>query len=247
MAVNQRKDGNGMIPEAKLTQFVEEIKTAIPAELESVVLYGSAASQEFHSEFSDINLLCVVRELPVPTLRQLAPIVATWLKDGHPAPLLFTREELGRSTDIFAIELLDIQQHHRVLYGEDVFQTLSVPLTLHRMQLEHELQTKLLLLRQRYLSVAGDSGKVVGLMLESVASFITLFRHALIVMGEKPHATKREIVEQLARRAPFDSSPFLDLLKVREHKLKPAALDGQSVFSKYLQAIEVVVRVVDAI
>ena len=57
-----------------------------------------------------------------------------------------TRQELERSTDVFTIELLDMQQHHRVLFGEDVVQGLQIPMHLHRVQVEYELREKLILL-----------------------------------------------------------------------------------------------------
>ena len=36
-----------------------------------------------------------------------------------------TEEELSRSSDVFTIELMDMQQHHRIAYGEDVLSTIT--------------------------------------------------------------------------------------------------------------------------
>ena len=55
-------------------------------------------------------------------------------------------------------------------------------------------------------------------MLDSVSNFATLFRHALLTMGQKTPKTKREVIEQLALGVQFDPSPFLELLQVREGK-----------------------------
>ncbi|HZT35545.1 MAG TPA: nucleotidyltransferase domain-containing protein, partial [Nitrososphaera sp.] len=165
-----------MIPETQINEFVERLKTVAGTNLESVLLYGSAASDEFHAEYSDVNVLCIVRELSASALHALAPAVNWWTKSKHPAPLIFTWEELNRSLDVFPIELIDMQRRHRVLHGADVLKTVKVPLDLHRVQLEHDLRTKLLLLRQHYLSADGDNKKVMHLMLGSVSSFITLFR-----------------------------------------------------------------------
>ena len=87
--------------------------------------------------------------------------------------------------------MLDIRQRHRILYGEDIFTGINVPMDRHRVQLEHELRTKLLTLRQSYLQAVGDDKRVRRLMLDSVSAFSTLFRHTLIAMGEQPAPTTR--------------------------------------------------------
>jgi len=231
--------------EHDLSQFVGRIARAAGDNLVSVVLYGSAARQEFDSEFSDVNLLCVVRELASAELATIAPAVSGWVRSGYAAPLIFSRHELERSTDVFAIEMLDIQQHHRVLYGEDVFRDLHVPMERHRAELEHELRTKLLLLRQHYLLVPADSKKLAALMLDSVSNFATLFRHTLLTLGGLPPRAKPEVIQELARRLRFDPRPFLDLLAVRDHSLESKALDVQTTFAGYLEGIEKVVAAVD--
>ena len=234
-----------MIPETQINEFVERLKNAAGTNLESILLYRSAASDEFHAEYSDVNVLCIVRELSASALQALAQAVNWWTRSKHPAPLIFTWEELNRSADVFPIEMLDMQRRHRVLHGSDVLKSVKVPLDLHRVQLEHDLRTKLLLLRQHYLSADGDNKKVMHLMLGSISSFITLFRHAQIAMGEQPPEPKRKVVELLAEKLRFDPGPFFDLLDVREHHLKPDMTVAQETFSRYLRAVEAVIRAVD--
>jgi hypothetical protein len=236
-----------MIPEKQLTEFVDRLKSAVGPNLLCALLHGSAASEDFHADFSDVNILCVVHELSLAAMQSLLPALQWWTDLKHSVPLFFTPEELKTAADVFAIEMLDIQQRHRVLYGDDIFTDLHIPMARHRMQLEHELRTKLLFLRQHYLVSSGDDGKVRHLMLDSVSSFIVLFRHTLITLGEKPPHTKNEIVERLAARIQFDPAPFQKLLQVRERKLKAEALEVQAVFAAYLSGIEKVVRAVDAL
>jgi len=233
--------------EEQLTNLVERLKTAAPGNLESVVLYGSAVSRDHHTEFSDLNLLCVLREVSTPALTSLAPAIHWWTEKKHPAPLIFSRVELEQSADIFAIEFLDMKQHHRILYGADPLDGLHVSLRNHRTQVERELRTKLLLLRQHYLAAAGDVHKLRHLMLNSVTNFLTLFRHALITMGETPPASRRETARYMGEKLRFDSSPFWELLDVREQRAKADAIDAQNTFSGYLKGIEAVILAVDAL
>ena len=80
-------------------------------------------------------------------------------------------KEFDRSTDVFTIELLDMKQHHRVLYGEDVLSGLRIAIDLHRVQVEYELREKLILLRQHILIADGNDAKLWDLMLRSAPSF----------------------------------------------------------------------------
>src|SRR5690242_14097474 len=170
----------GTAMEKNLNDLVAKLKAAAGENLKSVVLYGSAASGEFQPQHSDLNILCVVGRLNAPELAKLSPTAVWWARKGHPAPLVFTIETLLNSADVFAIELLDIKASRRVLFGEDLFDTLDVPMTLHRLQVERELRVNLIRLRQHYLTAQPHRKAVLRLMTESVSTFAALFRHALI-------------------------------------------------------------------
>jgi hypothetical protein len=146
---------------------------------------------------------------------------------------------------VFTIELIDMQQHHRVLFGEDVIQGLSIPPSLHRVQVEYELREKLALLRQHFLLASGNDARMWDLLLRSVSSFATLFRHALIVLGHNAPVSKREAVQALAQQIGFDASGMLQVLDVREKKLDRKKLNVADVFSRYLAGVEHVNTAVD--
>ena len=236
-----------MEADKQITDFVNHLQQAAGVNLECVALFGSAANGEFHDDYSDINILCVVRELSAPVLEKLAPIINAWTKKKYPAPLIFSRTELEHSADVFAIEMLDIRQRHRILHGDDIFANLSVPMDRHRVQLEHNLRTKLLTLRQSYIQSAGNHSRIRRLMLDSVSNFSTLFRHTLIAMGEQPAPHKAENIKRLAEKIKFDPGIFLKLLQVRERKANESEISAASAFAQYLDGINTVVQAVDAL
>jgi predicted nucleotidyltransferase len=236
-----------MQAEKQITDFVNSFKQAAGGNLECVALFGSAASGEFHADYSDINMLCVVRELSAPVLAGLAPTIVAWTRKKFPAPLIFSRAEFEQSTDVFAIEMLDIRQRHRILYGEDIFTGINVPMDRHRVQLEHELRTKMLTLRQNYLQAAGNKKRVRRLMLDSISTFSTLFLHTLIAMGEQPAPHKVDNIRRLAERTGFDPAIFLKLLQVRQRAAKEQEIEAASAFAQYLDGINAVVQAVDAL
>ena len=140
-----------MVAEKQIDEFVSRMKQAAGQNLQSIILYGSAATGEYQTDFSNLNLLCVLRESSFSKLSAIAPVVDWWHRQKHPAPLVMTQEELERSADVFSIELLDMQHHHRMLFGEELLTPLQIPMQQHRAQLEYELREKLILLRQRLL------------------------------------------------------------------------------------------------
>jgi predicted nucleotidyltransferase len=235
--------------EKELKELVHRLEAAAGANLKSVVLYGSAASGEFNPKHSDLNVLCVLEHLDSQALAVLSPAATWWARKGHPAPLIFSLNELRRASDVFSLEFLDIQAHHRILWGEDAFARLEIPMGLHRVHVERELRTDLLKLRQHYLAAPSDNTKVLGLMTESVSSFASLFRHALLVLTvgtpeQLPHR-KRAIIGELAKLLDFDASPFYTVLDIREGKLKPDQIDVPSTFRAYLQGVDRVTNEVD--
>ncbi|HET9408254.1 MAG TPA: nucleotidyltransferase domain-containing protein [Candidatus Sulfotelmatobacter sp.] len=236
-----------MVPEEKLTEFVERCREAAGSNLETLVLFGSAVTGEYHAGLSDLNLLCVLRDSSFAKLQELAPVVRWWNGQKQAPPLCMTRHELGRSTDVFTIELIDMVQHHRILFGEDVLQRLQIPTDLHRVQVEYELREKLLLLRQHLLMSAGNDKQMWEVLLHSVPSFATLFRHALMVLEKGASLRRREAVKQLAQRLQFNPTPIEQLMEVRERKIEKKNLEAATLCVGYLAAIEKVTSAVDAL
>lgn len=234
-----------MVPEKKMNDFVSRLRLAAGTNLKSVILFGSAVTGDFHPEFSNVNLFCVLRDNSFASLQAVAPAVKWWDAQKQPAPLFMTRDEMARSNDVFTIELLDIKQHHRVLFGEDVFQGLSIPTKFHRIQVEYELGEKLALLRQHLLLASGNDARMWEVLTRSVSSFATLFRHALIVLGHDAPVGKREAVQALSKQIGFDASAFFQVLDVRERKTDRKKFDVADVFSRYLAALEQVNATVD--
>src|SRR4051794_1753428 len=221
-----------MVPEDKIQEFARRVQQGAGTNLESVILYGSAAAGDFDAEFSNLNMFCVLRDSSFAALEKLSPAMKWWQQQKQPAPLLMTRAELEATADVFTIELLDMQQHHRVLVGEDLLKGLQVPLRLHRVQVEYELREKLVLLRQHALLALESDKRLWELLVRSSASFVTLFRHALIALGEEVPAGKREAIARLSKTVGFDPASIYQVLDVREHKAAAKTLDAKELFGR---------------
>jgi predicted nucleotidyltransferase len=234
-----------MTEEKVIGEFIERLRAPLAANLVSVILYGSAAEGEFHPEYSDLNLLCVLRDASFPALARMVDVVQWWRGKKHHPPLVLTRQELTASADVFSIEFVDMKQRYRVLFGEDVLRDLNVPMQMHRAQLEYELREKMFLLRQHILLAGNNEKQLWEVMLNSLSSFTTLFRHVLLELGEQTRKHSREAVEELASRLNFDASPFVQLIDVRAKRVDRKGLRAGDVAQRYLSSIERVATAVD--
>lgn len=233
--------------ESDLAELVKRLQDAMASNLAAVVLYGSAADHEFQEEHSDLNVLCLLSLLDGAELAKMRPVGFWWGQKGHPAPLVFTLDELRRSADVFAIELLDMKQHHRMLFGEDFLAQLDVPMTLHRLQVERELRTNVIRLRQMFLHSRGRREELSELMIASASTFAALFRHSLITLGEAAPDSRRAAADRLAARLGVDVAAFHLILDLREGKRGMRDINPETSFASYLNMVTQVADAIDRV
>ena len=234
-----------MAHEQVVNEFVERILTAAGSNLTSVILYGSAAEGEFHPEYSDLNLLCLVLDASFASLAKIADVVEWWRGKKHHPPLVLTPDELKTTADVFSIEFVDMKQRYRLLWGDDVLKSLDIPMHLHRSQLEYELREKLFLLRQHLMLAGSNEKQLWEVMLQSLTSFTTLFRHVLIEFDKAGRQHSLDAVKELGSKLNFDSSAFVQLIEVRARKIDRKQLRPADVAERYLDGIEKVAAAVD--
>ena len=220
------------------------LRDAAGPNLEAVFLYGSAARDQHDETHSDINLLCVLTSASGDALNAVAPVTQWWMKStGHRPPMFLTAEELAESADVFAIETLDLKAAHKLLYGKDVLAAIDVPMNLHRVQLEHELRTLVLRLRQHYLLATSDDENLKAVLAKSVSSALTMLRHALIAVEQDAPNDPRAVISGVERTFKIDSRPVSLALDVREHRRVEA--ETRALYRSYMECLSAVADKVD--
>ena len=230
-----------------LDQIVEKLRKALDSGLVSVVLYGSGATGDHNEKFSDYNILAVLSKITPAELRSVEPVFRWWREQGNPSPLLLTEHELKNSTDCFAIEFHDIREHNKILCGPDLVSDLEIDRSFYRAQVECELRTKLLRLRQKAGGLLSDKDALRRLMADSVSTFCILFRHALLLAGFAAPARKRDIVNAAGQHFSIEIAPFLTLLDHREQKVRAKEIEPEPLFARYMIQIEKVIDAVDVL
>ena len=162
----------------------------------------------------------------------------------EPTPRIFTKEELLHSADVFAIELLDIGEAHRVLFGDDPVAGIEVPLNLHRAQVEHELRTALQKLRDHFLRASDNEQQLREIYGKSISSITVLLRHVLIALGEDSPSEKSAVFQRIEELTGAQASVFELGRALRDNH--PHSEMARA-YGKYLEAVELVIHALDAL
>lgn len=228
-----------------LTELVGKLQQAHGERLVSVILYGSAASEDGKDRLSDFNVLCVLAHISPEDLGAAEPVFRWWREMKNPAPLLLSEAEVAGSTDCFPIEFTDMRERRRVLFGKDVIENLEIDYSFYRAQVEHELRAKLLRLRQKAGGVLSENDLLLRLMADSVSTFCVLFRHAMLLSGGQPQFGKRQVVAAAKEKFGIDERPFNVLLDLRDGTGKARDIKPVELFGDYLRQVHVVLDAVD--
>jgi hypothetical protein len=228
-----------------LDELVDQLKKVYGAQLNAVVLYGSAAAGEHIPKRSDYNVLVVVDELTMQHMRAGAAVARAWGEGGNPPPLTLTTAEWKGSADIFPMEYADILERHRVLYGKPPFDGIVVDRAHLRLQLEHEAMGKLLKLRQGILASGGDEKGHLELLAASLSTIMVIFRAVERLHGAVPPTDYDRLSRDVATRVGFDVAPFARVVRHVRGGDKISSSEVATVLAGYVDGMNRLVGYLD--
>ena len=232
-------------PEQVFVQFTNDYKNSFGEDLISVILYGSAARGEYVYKKSDINFIIVLSENGIGQLRKALPLIKKWQKRKVTTPLIITHHYIQTSLDSFPIEFLNIKQHYKVIFGEDVLAGIQVNVKDLRLQCEREIRGKLLHLREGFLNTYGKPRLMKQLLQYSLPAFISIFS-ALLHLKEKPiPSSKREIFKATAEEFGLDAAVFEKIIQVNQGSLKVKKEELSLLVEQYIEQIRKLTNIVD--
>jgi len=230
-----------------LEEFIKRLEAALGENLVSLVLFGSAARGTHVEGRSDRNTLLIVRDATVASLHAAVPAVAEWARAGEPPPLIFAEAEWRSCADVFAIEIEDMREAHRVLAGQSPFDGLVTRKTDLRRELEHEARGKVLRLRTEYAAAAADGKALERLLVHSAGTFFILFRAALRLTGGVPPAGHDALVEETAAATGLDAAALEWVLAALGGRNPPPLQPYDPVAGRYVDAMEKLADWVDGV
>jgi predicted nucleotidyltransferase len=231
--------------ERTIAEVCEQLRAALGDDVVAVALYGSAAGGDWVAGVSDINIVAVVEVLGYEELRAVRGHVGAWEKKGVSTPLLVERRFLASAADVFPMELYDIREGHRILYGEDVFSHLAIDDKHLRFQCEQEARGKLLRLRELYLEIGSDRRRLRKLLLDSLTTFLTIMRHLTRSHGGPAPRAYTDVLSAFCGVHRCELPVTSRLLQI---KLSDGWKgDEEELFRDYLREMERLVAIVDRI
>jgi predicted nucleotidyltransferase len=232
-------------PDEIFDAYLTDWRTSYGHDLEAVALYGSAARGEYVPGKSDLNFLVVVTEPAIHNLRKAVLITEKWRPSRVAVPTVITRRYIQESLDTFPIEFLNLKRHHRTIFGPELLKGLEIPRGHLRLQLERELKSKLLYLRQGLLVAGSAREELRGLLLKTLTPFMELFNALLFLKNEELPNKQREVFARIAQLAELDQSCFADLFRVVESETRPYRDELWHLAERYIAEIEKLTQLVD--
>lgn len=219
-----------------VTGFVETLATGLGANLQAVLVYGSAVRGPWRPGRSDVNLLVVVEDAGVETLASVK--AATRRHRRAPlTPVVVTRDDLLAAAVAAPAILWDIRQHHHLAYGADPLAELTLTIGDLRRQLRWELRDKLHRLRSLFLG-ADDHRRLEALMAESFGSFVCLLRHLLRGESGEDGGDPVQVIGEASRRLGLELRTLQALYALRYEGVRLEAGRATGLFDAYLAAVQ---------
>jgi len=228
--------------EENILSFIEKLKDIYQNDLISAILYGSAASGEFVDKHSNLNLLVILTETDLGSLKRASGVVA---KFKNITPLFLTEDYIRTSTDIFPIEFLDMQENYLLFFGKDVLKEISIDKKNLRFQCEQELKAKLLNLKQLYLRFYKDKAGLQNLLFKSFTSILHVLRNVLRLEGKQPPYQKREILNAIENQFKINIAAWEKILAAKNKDTRLGLVETETLFAEFLKDLEKIVGIVD--
>jgi len=232
-------------PEKVFEQFAKEITELFGKDVVSIILFGSAATEEYSPKKSDINFLVVLTQQGIEQIEKVQRFPAKWQKRKISLPLFLTEAYINASLDSFPIEFFNMQAAYKVIYGKDILKTLQIKKGDLRLQCERELKAKLLQLRQGYILTRGKPRSLKRLIGQSIVAFASIFRGLLYLKGKEIPETKQEILLATCREFGLDEGLFSLLFSVRGLGVNLSRKQLVSNVQRYISEIEKLSEIVD--
>jgi hypothetical protein len=229
----------------KIDELVTQLKAVYGETLRSVILYGSAVAGEYIAKKSDYNVLVVLDAVPLDRLAAVGAILRSWAEAGNPAPMMFTTSEWQSSSDVFPMEYADILERHRVLYGSDVTEGITISKSDLRLQVEQQALGKLLHLRRGAMAAGDDGKEQIALIEASLSALMVVFRGVVRLAGDVPSQDYAVLSEDVARRAGFDASAFKRAVAHVRGAQKLPRDEAGAVLAGYMAGMEALVAWLD--
>lgn len=233
--------------EQLLQRFVQDVHELYGGDLVAIFLYGSATTGEHVAGRSDINVGVVLSRLTPALLRKASGRLRGWARHGFATPVFFDPRFLRDSLDVFPIEFLDMQAHHRALWGPDLLADLRIGAEPLRRQCELELRGKLLKLRQAYVESAGSPKDLEAVLVSAVSSLVVLARTLLRLAHADEGGSTGGVLDRIEAHFGVSAANLRKAWRLKRGEVRVTGSELDALYQAVLEEFQRLVQVVDAL
>ena len=230
-----------------LDRFVRDVQGLYGDDLVAVFLYGSATTGEHVAGRSDINVGVVLRQLTAAVLRKASGHLRAWARHGFATPVYFDPQFLRDALDVFPIEFLDMQTHHRVLWGPDLLADLRIGAEPLRRQCELELRGKLLKLRQAYVESSRSPRELEAVLVSAISGLVVLARTLLRLAGREVIGSTAAVLDRVETQLNVSAANLRKAWRLKRGEIRVTGAELDLVYQGVLEEFQRLVQVVDAL
>ena len=191
-----------------LGQFVASAKSALGADLVSIVLFGSGAEGRLRAT-SDLNLILALTRFDATRVDALREPLRTAHALIRLEVMLILESEIAAAAEAFAVKFADIRERHKLLWGKDPFAALAPSRGAMRMRLQQILLNFVLRTRERYAIVSLREEQLAAVVAEAAGPLRSAAALILEIEG-RPAASPKAALETLAKE--IDAARWSDAL-----------------------------------
>lgn len=212
-------------------QLINECKKILEENLVSIIKFGTEGEPN--------NILIVTKKLGFSDLEKIKPIILKYSKRTKVVPILFTEPGLMESSDVFPLELLDMKHPHEVLFGDDTIEKVSLDKKHVRRQLEYELRSKLIHLRENYIWIKKPK-ELKALLKSTIPTLMPLFYGLLYLKNQKPSTNLDSLFNQVEKAYKVDMNLFRAIRrdKIKDEKLSLIVKDLIILLEKLISTVD---------
>jgi hypothetical protein len=229
----------------RVKPFFEEILDKYSEGVHSINVTGTSITEDYDPKLSDVNSIIILKKMDLKFLEVLAPLGKKYGKNKVAAPLIMTPEYIRNSLDVFPIEFLNFKLIHVTVFGEDVFNDIEIKLDDLRDQCERELKSKLIWLRQGYISSQGNRRILTEGFANSITGYIPLFRGITMLFGKEPPVKQEDVMKVLSEVTGANTDIFHKVYRIKRDRIKPSIEELNTIFEDFYHATERLGRIVD--
>jgi predicted nucleotidyltransferase len=233
-------------PKTIFSELTADYKALFGDGLVSIILYGSAAGQDFQPGSSDINFMVALTDTAIEHIDRAFGVVTKWRKRGVALPLFLTEAYVRSSLDVFPIEYLGFQNNHVLVFGKEILNSLEFKPEFLRLQCEREIKGKLLLLREAFMESNGRPKTLKAVMKAALPALNAIFEALLHLRGIAIPPTRREVVRAAAGAFEIKAEVFEGIIDIQQGISRLRDKEVITLFKGFLNEMQRLSNIIDS-